>query len=105
MPVPSPLNLSKLPDSVPVAERPTAKQLVKVLRQRSHAAYSPFNVWIDQAGLVRQCKMSFTESVQGHSIDITLTQRFNSYGPQPAPKIPSASQTADLLSLAHASGG
>lgn len=97
-------NLSQIAKSVPPSQRPAAEQLVKVLRQRYHANYSPYNVWIDQAGLVRKFAIDFSESAQGHVIGVTLDETFDSYGAQPAPHIPSASQDTDILSLIHNGG-
>jgi hypothetical protein len=98
-------NLAELPRSVPPAMRADATQLVKAMKQRFHASYSPFDVWIDQAGLVRKFQMSFTEKLLGHSVAITMTEQYTSYGPQPRPSIPSANQTTDLLSYVRGSSG
>lgn len=97
-------NLTDLPKSVPPSERPAARQLAKVLQQRYHADYHPFNVWIDQAGLVRKFAMDFSESVQGHIVGVAMDLEYQAYGPQPAPHIPPASQDTDMMSLVNNGG-
>jgi hypothetical protein len=99
------LNLSELPDTVPASERPAAQQLAAALEKKYKTSASPIDVWVDQADLVRKLQMSLSETVQGHAISMTITEEITSYGAQPAPTVPSASETTDLLSLIKQSGG
>jgi hypothetical protein len=94
------VNLAKLPDTVPSAERQSMQQLVAALRSKGAATEIPMDAWIDSAHLIRRVQSSFSETISGQPVDIALTEDFLQYGPQPAPAIPSPSQTTNILSLA-----
>jgi hypothetical protein len=98
------VELSKLPQAVPPSSRQTIRQLVSALEQRGATTRLPIQAWIDSSNLIRRIEVAFTEPVDGQSVAISLTENFVQYGPQPAPAIPSAGQTANLLSLANTSG-
>lgn len=99
------LDYSKLPDAVPAADRQGVQQLVSELEKRAKVPNMPVDVWIDGSNLVRQIKMNLDETVKGQSVSVAMTEDFTDYGAQPAPTIPAASQTTDLLSLLKSSGG
>jgi hypothetical protein len=99
------LDLAQLPGTVPASERSAAQQLATALKDKYNASVSPVDVWVDQAGLVRQIQMTYSETVEGHSFSLTVTAQYTSYGPQPAPTVPSASETTDIASLVKNSGG
>jgi hypothetical protein len=98
------LKLSKLTDAVPPALRQSMAQMVRTLEQRFHASYQPINVWIDQSNLIRKIQMTIDESVGGQSVTSQITEQFTAYGTQPAPSVPPAGQTTNVLSLI-ANGG
>jgi hypothetical protein len=98
------LNLSELPDTVPASDRQAARHLATALKNRFKASYSPIDVWVDQADLVRKIQMSLSETVNGHAISVTLIEEIDSYGAEPPPTIPSSSQTSDLVSLLKSEG-
>jgi hypothetical protein len=60
---------------------------------------SPEEVWIDGAGLVRRTTQAMTITVQGQAIKINIQMDMLAYGPQPAPTIPSPSETFNLSRL------
>lgn len=93
------LDLSKLASAVPAATRPAVEKMVTALKQRVHASYSPINVWIDQADLIRQLQMNVGATVNGRSVSSSITENITAYGTQPAPTVPPPSQTTDILSL------
>ena len=93
------IDLSKLARAVPASVRTAVSQMVTALKQRLHASYSPINVWIDQSDLIRKVQINVDETVDGRSASSTITEQITAYGTQPAPTVPPASQTTDLLSL------
>jgi hypothetical protein len=93
------LDLSKLPNAVPASSRPAIQQLVSALRSRGAAPQIPIDAWIDSAHLIRRLAMAYTQPINGQSVNVALQMNFVSYGPQPAPTVPPASQTQNLLAL------
>jgi hypothetical protein len=95
------VDLAKLPAAVPAAERATVRQLVAALEKKGAATQMPIDAWIDSSHLIRRIQMAFSEPLgtTGQTAAIALTENFIQYGPQPAPAVPSASQTVNLLSL------
>ncbi len=93
------VNLAKLPDVVPPAQRTAIQQLVRAMRAKGATTQVPMDAWIDSWNLVRRVQSSFSETINGQSLAIAMTENFLQYGPQPAPAIPSPGQTVNLLSL------
>ena len=95
------LDLAKLPEAVPAAERPTVRQLVAALANKGAAHQIPVDAWIDSSHLIRRIQMAFSEPLgtTGQTAAIALTENVTQYGPQPAPAVPNARQTVNLLSL------
>jgi hypothetical protein len=98
------VELSKLPDAVPQSARSATAQLVATLHSQYKTGDIPMDVWIDQSDLIRKVQMSFNESVQGQAVTATLTEQITAYGKQPAPTVPSAGETTNLLSLISSGG-
>jgi hypothetical protein len=98
------LKLSKLTDAVPPALRHGMARMVRTLEHRFHASYQPINVWIDQSNLVRKIQMTIAESLSGQSVTSQITEQFTAYGTQPAPNVPPAGQTTNVLSLIENGG-
>jgi hypothetical protein len=97
------VDLAKLPGVVSGAQRGSVEQLVAALKQKGFPTLVPVNVWIDTSHRIRRMQMSLTEPLPNtnESAHIAMTQNFLQYGPQPAPTIPSASQSVNLFSLVH----
>jgi hypothetical protein len=94
------LDLAKLPNAVPPGSRPAVQQLVNALRSRGAAAQIPIDTWIDSAHLVRRIALAYAQPIaNGQSANVALQMDFVNYGPQPAPAVPPASQTQNLLAL------
>ncbi len=93
------IDLSKLPSVVPASSRAAVQQLVAALRQRGSATQLPMDAWIDSAHLVRRVVTSYSEPVNGQQVSVTVQVDLTQFGPQPAPTVPPASQTQNLLSL------
>jgi hypothetical protein len=98
------IQFSKLADALPQADRQAMQQLISELEQKASVQDMPIDVWIDGSDLVRRIMMNIKETVQGHPITVAITEDLSDYGTQPAPTIPSASQTTNLLSLMHSGG-
>lgn len=95
------IDVAKLPGAVPSADRAAVQKLVTTLEQHSTIADMPVDVWIDQGNLVRRLQLTFSQNVAGKSVAVKIVENFTDYGAQPAPTVPSAGQTTDLLSLLH----
>jgi hypothetical protein len=95
------IDFSKLPNAVPTADRQATEQLVASLEKRANVSDMPVDVWIDQSDLIRRLKTTEDETVAGKSVSVVLDEDFSDYGSQPAPTVPDASQTTNLLSLVH----
>ena len=95
------VDLSKLPQTVSASQRKAMQQLVNTLASKGAATQLPMDVWIDSSHLVRRVESTFSQTVGGQTVSIAMTEDFLSYGAQPAPVVPPASQTENLLSLLH----
>jgi hypothetical protein len=97
------IDLARVPNAVPRAFRKGAEQFVAALQKKFKAGNMPVDAWIDSAHLVRRIALNFTEQVPSSSQQVNLAMQVNfiSYGPQPTPAIPPASQTTNLLTLLH----
>lgn len=96
------LQFSRLADALPAADRQSAQQLVNALQSKATVPNFPVDVWIDGSGLIRRIMMNMRETVLGHQVDTQMTENFSDYGTQPAPTIPPADQTTNLMSLIKA---
>lgn len=97
------VDLSKLANAVPAAERPAIGKLVSTLEGKGMNTQMPIDAWIDASHHIRRVQLSYTISVSGQTATAQITENVSDYGPQPAPTIPSKSQTTNLLSLIHGS--
>jgi hypothetical protein len=98
------VDLAKLPSTVPAAQRQSVEQLIASLQQKGVSTRMPINAWIDASHLIRRVQIAYTVPVNGQTVTADITEDFLQYGPQPAPAIPPASQSANLLSLTHGTG-
>lgn len=97
------VDIAKLARVVPQREKAEVTKLVAALKQNGKLASVPIDVWIDHSRLIRRLHITYTVPVTGgEKLSENLTENFSDYGPQPAPKVPSAAQTTNLLSLAGA---
>jgi hypothetical protein len=93
------IDLNKLPDVVPASSRASVQQLVAALKKRGTKTQLPIDAWIDSSQQIRRVVITYTQPVNGQKATITTQVDFVQYGPQPAPTVPPASQTQNLLSL------
>lgn len=100
------IDLSKVPDVVGAADRSAARQAIAAVEQMTKVTRVPVDVWVDSAHLVRQMTMQFTEHVAAAGGTMALAMKLDipSYGPQPTPAYPSASQVTNADSLLSAAG-
>jgi hypothetical protein len=101
------LDLARLPDVVPAADRASTSQLVAGLEQRTHISESPIDTWIDSSDRVRRIELDYSMRIPVKTgaapqpVSLSLTEDFTSYGPQPVPAAPPAEETMNLSSLLH----
>jgi hypothetical protein len=99
------VDLSKLPGVVPASSRPAIQQLVSAVEQKGVTSRMPIQAWIDSSNLIRRIQVAVSAQVgNGPSVAVSLTENYLEYGPQPAPVIPSPSQSTNALSVLHALG-
>ena len=100
------IDLDKVPSQVPATIRSTVQRSIQTLESMAHIKQIPFNVWVDNANLVRQFAMHMNVAVAaGQAMAMTMQVTIPQYGPQPQPTLPPADQVTDLSSLAGAAGG
>lgn len=97
------INPAKLASAVNPARRQAVEQLLAALQRKGSGlpAAMPLDAWIDRSQRVRRIVLQYTVRVPGQAVSLTqhLQMDFTSYGPQPVPAPPPASQTRNLLSL------
>jgi len=94
------IQLDRVPDAFPPSARAQVRQTVAALEQVTHVHSIPVDVWIDGQHLVRRENLSLDLGVAGQSVTAAIRVDIPSYGPQPAPQLPPASQVADLTGMA-----
>lgn len=97
------VDLAKLPDSVRAVERHAIAPLIAMLQSKGLSTQLPVDVWIDSSHHIRRLHITYDASLSGTSVAFELTGNISDYGPQPAPTIPSPSETTNLTSLMHGS--
>lgn len=95
------IDLSKLPNAVPAADRAGVQQLITALRSRGLQAHGfPVDVWIDSSHLIRRIQLHYSQPLgASQSADVAMQANYLSYGPQPTPAVPAPRDTSDLLTL------
>jgi hypothetical protein len=93
------IDLNKLPNVVPASSRAGVQQLVAALKKRGTNTQLPIDAWIDSSHLIRRVVITYSEPINGQRASVTTQVDFVQYGPQPAPTVPPAGQTQNLLSL------
>ena len=92
------VDLAKLPNAVPVADRKGIRQLIAQLQAKGLGTQMLVNAWIDGSNLVRRIQVSYVLEAAPSSV-FTATENFLDYGPQPAAKLPSPAQTMNIVAL------
>jgi hypothetical protein len=90
------LDLSKVPDAVPSADRAAVQHALSAMEQQLNVSTIPVDVWIDAHHLVRPILMSFSGNAAGQTLTQTIEMDVFDYGPQPRPTLPPADQVATL---------
>jgi hypothetical protein len=93
------INLDRYPRLVAPSRRRAVAASVKNLEATLGSHSMPLDVWIDRQHLVRRLALDFGECVSGARFSFAMSADLYDYGPQPRPKMPSASQTYDLTPL------
>lgn len=99
------VDLDKIASKVPAGSRAAVQHSIQALESMTHIKQIPFDVWIDNANLVRQLAMRMNVSLPtGQAMSMAMQVTIPQYGPQPQPTLPPAGQVTDLSSLAGAAG-
>ncbi len=100
------IDLSKVPGVVPAAQRSSVRQGIAAIEQMTKVTRIPVDVWIDSRHLVRRMMMQFTEHIPSTSgtLSLAMTLDIPSYGRQPTPAFPPASQVTSANSLLGSAG-
>lgn len=93
------INLLKAPAAAPASMRAGMRQAVATLEKLTGLRSVPVDVWVDSRHLVRRMTMAYTVSASGQSVRTRIRLDFLSYGPQPVPVPPPASQVTDAGTL------
>lgn len=93
------VDLAKLPDAVPSADKSAAEQLVSMIQSKGANTRMPVDAWIDGSHQIRRLQLSYDLSVSGESVALGITENLSDYGPQPPPALPGADQTTNVMSL------
>jgi hypothetical protein len=99
------LNLDRLADAVPSAERSAMQHVLSTLEQAMPNGALPVDVWIDAQHLVRRTTTTLDLSLpSGPNLQETATVDLGDYGPQSPPATPPSDQVLDASGLAGAAG-
>lgn len=93
------VDLDRYPNLVSSSQRAAVAQGVKSLESAIGSHTIPMDVWVDKAGLVRRLTLSFPECASGTKFQFAMTIDLYDFGPQPTPRLPTASQVYDLTPL------
>jgi hypothetical protein len=93
------VDFSKLLDVAPAGQSATFKTLVAEMRKTIPGGHSPIDVWIGSDHLVRREVFNEPLTIQGKRANVSMQVDYLSYGPQPEPTPPPASQVTSLTSL------
>ena len=99
------LNLGRVVDRVPAADRAAARAGVNQLEKLSGTSTMPVDVWIDSSRRVRREQVSFRASLPGAGsgpVGATMTADFVGFGPTPPVTNPPSDQVFDVTNLAAA---
>lgn len=93
------INLDRVPDAMPAASRPAARQAIQSLERVTSLRELPFEVWVDGQHLVRRLALTFSETVSGQTVTASMRLDIPEYGPQSVPAAPPAGQVTNLNAL------
>jgi hypothetical protein len=94
------VDLSRVAAALPASVRGAAQTAITALENQTHITQLPVDVWVDAHHLVRRMAMSLSPSLPtGQTMNESFTIDFLSYGPQPAPQVPSSDEVTDLSTL------
>jgi hypothetical protein len=98
------ISLDRVANALPGANRAAVQQSIQSLEKLTNLRQLPYDVWVDGQHLVRRLSLSFSETVSGQSVAMSLRIDIPEYGPQPLPALPAADQVTNLNALAAAAG-
>jgi hypothetical protein len=89
------LDLQKLAQALPAAERGQVSAAIEKLSQQSGLTGIPFEVWVDDQHLVRRIAMDLSLSAGGQQAGAQMTIDLSGFGPTPSVAVPSSSEVFD----------
>jgi hypothetical protein len=95
------ISLDRVANALPASARAAAQQSIKSLEKLTNLRRLPYDVWVDGQHLVRRLGLSFSETISGQSLNMSMRLEIPEYGPQPVPAAPPADQVTNLNALAH----
>lgn len=90
------IDLNRYAAAARPSRRPLARKVVGIVERALGSHVLTEDVWVDQAGLIRQFSYGFTECVDGNHLTTSMLVDFSRFGPQPKVALPRASHTRDL---------
>jgi hypothetical protein len=99
------VDFAKLPNAVPAADKHAINQLISEMQSKGVTTQMPVDAWIDDSHHIRRLHINYDFSVSGQSLTMDIMENFSDYGAQPAPAVPSPSDTTDLSSVLQGSLG
>ena len=93
------IDLSKVVDTLPSSERPSASSAIASLEKLTGLRYLPITAWVDSSGHVRRIVLSETGRVEGQPFSENVQLDFVKYGLEPAPAVPPANEVTSIMSL------
>jgi hypothetical protein len=96
------VELRRLPNVVPPAQRESARRSAERLIQLAGTDSYPVEVWVDRRHMVRRISLSMNMKVAqtGRRMKMDMTIEMFGFGPKPVPKAPPADKVYDVTKLA-----
>ena len=93
------IDLSKVVDTLPAPERPSASSAIASIEKLTGLHYLPITAWVDSSGHVRRIILAETGRVEGQPFSENVQLDFVKYGPEPVPAAPPAGKVTNIMSL------
>ena len=93
------IDLSKVVDTLPAPERPSASSAIASIEKLTGLHYLPITAWVDSSGHVRRIVLAETGRVEGQPFSENVQLDFVKYGPEPVPAAPPAGKVTNIMSL------
>jgi hypothetical protein len=92
------IDLSKVANTLPVPERPSASSAIASIEKLTGLRYLPTEAWVDSSNHVRRIILSETGRIDGQPFSEKVQLDFVKYGLEPMPAAPPASEVTNITS-------